>query len=262
MIRINKIIIVIIFAAFLSSCAKGGAKAVLNEGRQSKKADGAAMDLMKYRTATNTMSALAWIELASPDSARQTEAAIIFERPEWGRVNVMDALADVWAEAGSKNGIAWLYIPREDKIYSGRASRSNLRELVDFDWDVPEFVSILLGSPPIGENKTLLETGKGRDEHLMTEDGSVHLWADGKTGRIVKCARYNSNGGIDYVVNFADFKKVGEIFFPHEIKADFPSGGAHILVRYKDVSLNSDVDEKLFLPPDLKKAKKIRLKGD
>lgn len=232
-------------------CAKGPAHTVAREaGVRTAKAVALEAWLARFAEQTPTVKGLAWLDLSDGTEERLTDAAVVVARPASVRVDAMDALADVWAKAGSDGSLVWLYLPARDKLYQGRASRGNLRRLIGFEWEMGEIAAVVAGSPPLSSGVALEQVGAARENHFATRDGGVHLWTDSKTNRPAKWALYGDGGGVlDTMVTFGDWRKVGGVDFPHRIEATFPERRARIIVVYRDVTLGGPVDRGTFLAP-------------
>lgn len=219
------------------------------KGKKTTRALKLERELEKYADETSAVRALARVDISNGSEDHKTSAAIAMTRPANIRVDAMDELADAWAVAGSDGEKAWFWIPAKSKLYSEPAVKKSLRRFSNFDWEISELVSLSAGSPPIG-GKGILESGSSKEMHFVTDDGRIHIWLDGETKRVSKCARYSENGGhMDYTAEFSDYRRVGNIFFPHVVDAVFPDHGAKMTIRYDEVTLGGEIDPKIFGPP-------------
>lgn len=217
--------------------------------------------ISRYAERTKTIKALAWLDLSDGEEERQTEAALVIARPASLRANAMDALADVWAQAGSDGSRLWLFLPARDKLYAGRASRSNLRRLLPFNWEVRDAVSVIAGAPPVESGAEFVQVGHRRDNHFVVRDGDLHVWTEGRSGLPAKCARYRDGGAtLEYLATFGEYRLVDGIDVPHRIEAMIPERGARIVVVYREVALGAPVDRQVFLAPTRTKGKTVELK--
>ena len=140
----------ILLAALIGvGCAKKRVMPVTPQGRRTPGAEALEREISRLMEATRQVRAYARFELVTPDGTTQSQAAVVVSRPARARIDFLDDVADVWAEAASDGKRLWLYLPLERKFYSGRANRRNLKRLTDFEWDVPDLVSVLAGSPPL-----------------------------------------------------------------------------------------------------------------
>ncbi|MFH0800527.1 MAG: DUF4292 domain-containing protein [Pseudomonadota bacterium] len=241
-------------------CAKTPSRVAIprEAGVATAEAGSLANRIKLYRQETRAVRAMAWILLGDAEEERQTDAAMAIVRPEHIRVDAMDALADVWAQAASDGRTMWLYLPAKSRLYSGRATVKNLHRLARFDFEVPEIVDLLAGSPPIGADASLVQVGSGKDAHFRVEGTNVDLWTGGKSGKIVRLARFGNDGTeVEYSVAYDDYRRVGRVFFPFRIEATFPSRGARIVVVYKTVELGASPEAAAFLPPASGRAGKV-----
>lgn len=249
-IRIGTISLILSFVFFLGCAKQSSHLAISLGGVGTVKSRVLKNNIKLYFEKTKTVKALAFLFFSDGEEERQSDAALIISRPDSIRVDMMDSLADVWASTGSNGEKMWLFIPNRSKLYSGRASKKNLHRLANFDWELSELVSVMAGSPPIIEDSELLQVGAQRDGHFVEKDGSLHIWADVKNGRVGKCARYSDGGSkIEYSVDFSDYRNVNGTLFPYRVEAIFPNRGAKIIILYNDVTLNQEVNSGLFVSP-------------
>ena len=256
--------LITICLVLLAGCAKSAPKvAIRPEGSRTKLAAQVERKIDDLRSATRTMRGLAWVELDTADEDWQTEAAIIVERPDKLRIDVMDSLADVWARIGSDGRDMWLYVPGKRKLYRGRASSRNMRRLASFDSRPSDIISLLAGMPPLPPDAELIQVGRPGERHLFDTVSGLHLWVDkGRKRRISRCVRYTGGGdNIDYEIAFSDYRKVGGVDYPYAMDVRFPTNGARLKLEYKDVSLGGEVSNDVFSPPVTHGGKTVRFKG-
>ena len=260
----SRIIRFLAFGAILVACgcAKESPRYASAEGgARTAKARSLESWVIRQSEKTDSIKALVWLDLSDGEKERQTEAALLIKRPSSIRVDAMDALADVWAKAGSDGRSMWLFIPSRDKLYSGRATKANLRRLMKFEWGLPEIIAAVAGLPPSVAGAEILQVGAPREGHFVVEGTGLHLWVDPGSGLLEKCARYRPDGSaLDYTMIFSDWKKVQGANFPHRIETLFPGRGARIVVLYRDVALGGEIDPLLFAVPTRVKGKVVEFK--
>ena len=256
--------IILVLAMGIAGCAKVAPRAALAvEGKRTPEAAALEARLAKLKAATPTLKGLAWVALTTPEEDRRTEAALVVERPDRIRIDAMDALADVWAEAGSDGKKLWLYLPGRQKLYEGRASPRTLRKLAGFDWEPAELVSIVAGLPPLGEAPELLQVGAARERHFASKASGIHLWTDGAKGRVARCIRFAPDGTAhDYEITFSDYHRERGVDFPRRIEAVFPVHEDRILVEYRDVRVGEPVDADAFRSPSGRGAKTVKVRDE
>ena len=259
--RIFKMLAVL--AALLAAgCAKAPPRYSFGEeGERTARAQALEAWVERQAERTATIKALVWLDLSDGEKERQTEAALLISRPSSIRVDAMDAIADVWAKAGSDGHTMWLYLPARDKLYSGRASLANLRRLMKFEWGVSEIIAAVAGLPPMEANAEILQVGAPKEHHFLIRGKNLHLWTDPRTGLPVKCARYRAeDSALDYTMSFSEWKRVGGVDFPHRVETTFPGRGARIVVVYRDAAFGGKVDPQLFAAPSRVKGKIVEFK--
>jgi outer membrane lipoprotein-sorting protein len=251
-----------LFVVVSSGCAEPVPKvAKPAEGRRTRLAAQLEQGVEKFRGATHTVRGLAWVDLDTSDEDWKTEAAIAVRRPDLLRIDVMDALADVWAKIGSDGKDMWLYVPGKEKLYKGRASSRNMRRLTSFDSEPGDLVSLISGMPPLPENAELVQVGGAGGRHFVDRVSGVHVWMEkGRKRRIERCARYSEDGATDYEIAFSDYRRIGGVDYPYAIDAAFPRSGARLRIEYRDVVLGGDVPDGTFAPPARRRGKTVRLK--
>jgi hypothetical protein len=246
---------------FAACAKKAPVVAKTPAGNLTRLAQSVQEDIGKMQAATASVRGLAWIVLNSEARAWQTEAAIVIVRPDKLRVDVIDALADVWTQIGSDGRDMWLFLPDKGKLYKGRASARNVRRLASFDAKPAELLSIVSGVPPLPEGAALVQVGPLSEGHLVDETSGLHVWVErGKRMRVVRCARYADDGEeMVYEVVFSDYRRIGGVEFPYVINASFPAGGASLVLEYRDVTLGDEVAPGIFGAPSRRSRKTVEL---
>lgn len=264
MSREKSLVVAILFVASVAACAKVPPRTAAPEGgARTTKAIALENHIKRFVMDTAKIRALIWLDISDGETNRQTNAALVIRRPVSVRVDAIDELADVWAQAASNGEQLWLYLPSTSKLYSGRASRRNLHRLMKFDMDIPEIVSAITGSPPLADNKELFQTGPVKDGHFFEGGGRFHIWVDMRSGRLQRFARYSDNGAtLSYMVTCSDWRNADGVDFPHRIEATFPGRRARMVIVYHEVSLGGEIDPKSFLPPAVHRRSVIELKDD
>ncbi len=246
----------------LTGCAKPAPKvARYPEGVRTKLAVSVEKDIERMGDAARTLRGLAWVELDTASRDWQTEAAVVVARPDMLRVDVMDSLADVWAQIGSDGRDMWLYVPGKRKLYKGRASSRNMKRLASFDIEPADLISLFAGMPPLPAGAGLVQVGSEADRHLLDTASGIHLWLEeGKKRRVARCVRYSDDGiSIDFEIAFSGYRRVGSLEYPHSIDASFPSSGTRLRVEYREVALGGDVEQGIFSPPARRGGKTVDL---
>jgi outer membrane lipoprotein-sorting protein len=234
----------------LAGCAKEGAGRPATESPAlTQKAMALGDRIARLADVTSSIKAYVRFELVDGEESRKSDAAMVVARPNKIKVELMDSLADVWAEAGSDGKNVWLYLPSKKKLYSGRPVKRNLEKLVKFGIDAYDLVSLVSGVPPVGHDVDIMQVGRRGGDHFVAGDSGIHIWTDGSKGNVATCARYeDGDPEADYIAMFADYRKLGAVAFPYRIEITFPKRGAKAVVEYKDVKVVAGVDDSIFAP--------------
>lgn len=257
-----RILPILLLALMLGACAKQSPRTAAEsaDGRATPEAAQLTQRIAALRDATSKLTGLVWVQLVTSEEDRRTDAALAIERPDRIRVDAMDNLADVWAQAGSDGQTGWLFLPGKEKLYEGRATARTLKRLVDFNWEPWELISFVAGTPPLAEDSQILQVGQGQ---FLAPQSRLQLFLDGGKGRVVRCVRPAAEGeGIDYEVRFSDYRRAGKVEFPHRMEAVFPARGARLVVEYRDVHLGNGAGPSAFLSPAERAGKTVHLNGE
>lgn len=243
----------------LTACAREAPRTALHEeGRRSRASTALERRLKNFEAATGSLKALAWLRIDSPERTINSDAAVVVERPDRIRVDVIDSLADVWASAGSDGQTMWLYVPGKRKLYEGRATEAGISRLASFGLSPSHLISLLAGTPPVAADEGIEEAGSGRDRHFIFASGGLRCWLEnGERGRVSRCEK-PSDGGVDYEISFSDYRRAGAVEFPHSIEARFPSRDSSLSIRYREVETGGRIDPASFDPPRARAARTHR----
>lgn len=243
-------LIIAIAVCLFASCAKKPAHISHEEiGRRTNAAGDVESAIGRLTDETAVIKAMVKLEISDGEETRRMDAALVVVRPDRIRIDAMDALADVWASAGSDGKNAWLYLPAKNRLYTGRGIRKNLNRLVNFDLEIPELISLITGVPPVGQRGQILQLGKRHGNHFAARGGEFHIWTDGRRDRrLKKCVQYGGGAYIDYIAAFDDFRPVGDVWFPHRIDLTIPRRNVKAIIEYRDVKFGGDIDPDVFLP--------------
>ena len=251
-LKLIRLVGVMLVLLGVAACAKGPARVARPStvaGELTAKAQKLAQSIGRQIKASQRVAALAWVRMNDGEEERETDIALALVRPDRARIDAMDALADVWAQAGTDGEKLWLFIPAKSKLYSGRATRGNLRRLAKFDWELPDLVALIAGTPPLAQEEALYQHGDPAEAHFVSATG-LHVWSDRKTGLPLRCARYSGDqSDADFEATFSDYRKVDGVQFPYRVEAVVPKRGARLLLLYREVSFGREFEASQFSPP-------------
>jgi outer membrane lipoprotein-sorting protein len=254
MISKIKIIAVVLVTAMLSmtGCARKET-AVAKPMPMTAEASRVLYALNSRNDSIRTVRAIGKLTVYDGESEDKTDVAMVLVPPGGFRADAMDPIADVSASMGSEGKYIWVWLPQKNKIYKRRATRSNLRRFAHIDSKLEDFIYMLTGSIPTGEQEVIEPVGSERGHFLFRMKG-VELWMDKKGEvpyRIVRYREPPKSGGVRYEVVFKDYRKVGGVLFPYRIFAKFPAQGSAAIIEYTDIELNGEVSPDVFEAPEL-----------
>lgn len=256
-------IVAVSIAFLLAACAKSPPRTAEAVGVSTPEALRITQRIERLREASRDVSGLVWVQLVTSEEDRRTDAALAIKRPNLIRIDAMDNVADVWAQAGSDGETIWLFLPGKEKLYTGRASARTLKRLVDFSWEPWELISFIAGTPPLAPGAALTQVGPAKDRHFVATESHVHLFLEPGKDRISRCVRYAADGdGVDYEIRFSDYRRVGKLEFPYRLEASFPARGARMVVEYRDLELGKGASESAYQAPSGRAGKRVELTNE
>lgn len=250
----------IIIASLFVSCHKAPPRVAVVGGQRNAQAILVERTLKEAEARVKTLKGFADAVLVNKDEERQTDLALVISRPNHIRADAVDTLADVWAAAGTDGKRLWLWLPHKGKLYRGAATLHNLKKLAEFDWEVPELVSIVSGLVPYARHAELIEVEGDGKVHYSFSDKPMHLWVDSKTRNPVKLVRYKlPENTVQYEVNFSDYRNAGDGVFPYDIEVTFPERDCAFYLHYREVDLNASVDSSIFKPETVWRSQTVEI---
>ncbi len=202
--------------------------------------------LIQQAAESKTVQALASVTLRSPGGVERHEAAVVIARPDRLRIDLMDPLADVWAQAGSDGRQIWLLLPREGRRFTGGAARRAMRRAAGAAWDPALLAALLAGVPPLGD-APLNEIWQEGETLFVTADRRTACRADRSARRLQRCTMLAEGG--ELVVTYDAYRGRGSDAFPESIAVELPARGAMLAVDYRDVVRNEPIDPMVFAMP-------------
>lgn len=265
----KSLLISAIFISLLAvSCAKKPPKVVSIEGVRNSRAVSVEETLKDADSKIATLRGLGKATIVDNGKERLTDIVLVVKRPEQMRIDAMDALADVWAAAGTDGVRLWLWLPQKGKLYRGTASKRNLRKLADFDLELSEMASIISGLVPGIRDAQLVEIDR-KNKHYRFQYKPLHLYMNKKRNYPERLIRYQSDGHvtdekeqegqIQYEVRYYDWISRGGIKFPNRIEITFPKYHSSFSMIMKEIEFNKELDDSIFKPETVWRAKTIKI---
>lgn len=265
----SKVLCTIFIILLAVSCAKKPPKVVSVEGMRNSRAVSVEKTLKEADAQIASIRGLGKASIVDNGNERLTDIVILVKRPEQMRMDAMDALADVWAAAGTDGIRMWLWLPQKAKLYRGTASKRNLKKLAEFDLELSEMASIISGLVPGIQDATLVEINR-KERHYRFEYKPLHLFMDKKRKYPVKIIRYQPTGSgtdereeegqVQYEVRYSDWASKNSIRFPGKIEVMFPKHASSFSMIFKEIEFNKDLDDSIFKPGTVWRAKTVNIR--
>jgi hypothetical protein len=141
-----------------------------------------------------------------------------------------------------------LYQSEPGVFYRGPPTAQNLARFLPVPLEPEPLVSALLGRVPRfdGAKVTQVESdGKQYVLSLSGPFGDAKVWVD---RGIRRASRVEMGGAWPCDFLFEDMRNIGSSTFPHRVTLSAPKQDTRLEVRYRDMSFNETLDEKLFQP--------------
>lgn len=158
-----------------------------------------------------------------------------------------------------------LFVEESGTFYSGPATAANVGRLLPMALAPDEAVALLLGGVHRLAGAALrLELDRdARAYRLTLSRGTISqtLWVGTEDLRLL---RSEVRGAASYDATFDDFQAFGDLVVPNalEVRAVRPDGspaGPKLSLRYKDLEVNGELDEALFVLEPPPGARRVRL---
>ena len=143
------------------------------------------------------------------------------------------------------------YFPRDNVLYRGVASPSNIARLTQVLLSAREITRVLLGFPPFLVEGAVTPvrrepTGTYRVDLPRTDGSSAILWFDSDTRRVTAWAVRDTAGTLQAQGELGDYRQVQGVFFPFAINLSDAQGAQQVSLTYKEVSVGPVLSASLF----------------
>ena len=193
----------------------------------------------------DTLKAIARLDINDREKRYPLKVALLLKRPSLIRLEGIPIMgpADFFLSVNSDT--LKVFIPEKNVFYLGRSSRENISRFIPIDVPPEDLVSVLMGLPPISGNKPRLCLAGEKHYLELSLDNkkikTVSLEMD--DDRLTKMEIMGADGELQYVVNYSDYRKVGEIDRPYQIILS--SNRTSLTLRYSEMEFDK-VDEASF----------------
>ncbi len=185
--------------------------------------------------------------------ARKGKVIILARRPaslHFSTLSPTDDLLGVLASDGER----FMSFERgASTCYVGDACPENVGRMLPLRMEGAAVVDLLMGGAPViahFESKVIWDNRAGAYKlELQGEGGLVErLWIEHGTG-LVRKAELRRHGKLELELVYKDYAKVSEHSLPHTLELVMTKGDVDLKIRYREVDLNTDIDDEAFAIP-------------
>lgn len=185
----------------------------------------------------------------------RAEHAMVLKRPEMLRLEGFTPLGTSAYSLTIHDGELQLFIPSEARVYQGLASSQSLARFLSLPLEPQQAVSVLCGRVPLcthDDASVLVEEGWVVLEMVCHSGWSqrVRLHPAGLDPAAISLL--DASGQRVLEVAWDEFRKVGEVRMPTQIRVEMPATGDALSMELEELEVNVPVSEsafRLLVPP-------------
>lgn len=213
------------------------------------------------RTAVTSLRALARVRISDPGGTVSSRDAIVVERPDRLRVDVLSALGPAALAFTVDGGRLQVYAAGEKTLYTGAASPANLSRYAGVGLAPEQIVDLLLGTPPAAGGTDPGEAVVAADPETgwtglrqPMEGGARVVWFDWFNGARVPVAIEDraDDGTVLWRARFDGHVAAAGPPLPTRITLEAPALGRVVDIALRDLDVNAAVEDGVFallVPP-------------
>jgi len=213
--------------------------------------------LSARRDAVRSLRALAHLRYRDAEGAESSREAIIVDRPDRLRVEVLSLFGSVFVLTANHGAIT-AYARQEDTVYRGPASPDNLWRYARLALPLNDVVDLVLGMPPARTARRAhvafdAEVGAIRLVQEL-DSGAQTVWFSEAT-LPVAAAQHDTDGHPEWHASFADYEQHGALAIATRVGLELPQWSRSMEITLQDVDVNPDLDTSIFafqIPPGSK----------
>ncbi len=221
-------------------------------------------DIMRLLGADNikgVFKTIARIDINSGGRRYPLKVAAMLKMPSLIRIETLPAIGPPDLFLSTTNDALKVFMPVKQAFYIGRPSGKNMALFFPLSLPPGDMVRVFMGLPPVITDKNFsikedVINGK-RNIEVFSSDGKtiLTLRPDGKDCLLAGMEVFSIDGEeMLYRVSYDEYLKVGSGRLPQRLTLFSKETNATIEVRYSDMELSQDTDERLFdlaLPPGM-----------
>ena len=205
----------------------------------------------------DTFSAIANIDLTTPEGFYPVKAALIIKKPSYLRLELLPVIGvpDFMLTATPEK--INIFIPSRREFYNGLPTASNLKKFLPWSMEIEDIVMILSGTYPSFEERDI-SYREFQEENLWclemkAQSGSSLIIGLSGNNKLQKLIRKNDTGkelyNVEYVYNDNHSNIADKIIIK------MGDGKTSLSVKYSDVKIEKSEDLSVFnlvIPPNVK----------
>ena len=204
----------------------------------------------------DVFSAIAQIDLVTPDGYYPAKAALIIKKPSYLRLEMLPVIGtpDFFLAASPEK--MSIFIPSKGKFYYGKPTGDNLRKFLPWQFNIEDIVMIFAGTYPSLKEKNVSYQSY-QEKNLLRIEMKAHsgcsqiVWLR-EDNRLVKIVRNDETGKETYTVKYIYDKTKSSI--PEKITISMARGTTSLSVKFSDVKIEKATDLSIFdlpVPPNV-----------
>jgi outer membrane lipoprotein-sorting protein len=207
-----------------------------------------AESLAQRRQAVQSVRGLAHMRYRDGTQSTSSRQAVVVERPDRLRVEVLSALGSVFVLT-TDNGALTAYARSENTVYQGVASPENLARYAGLGMPVAALVDLVLGTPPPSQSDGATvgfdpNTGWiGLSESVP--DGLRVTWFS-QAHVPVLVEQRDGDGTVLWRARFGNHEDHAGLLVATSIGLEVPSASRAVEITLEGVDVNPQIDESLF----------------
>jgi len=206
-------------------------------------------ELETRRSAVGSLRGFAQIAYESEDDTLGSRHAVLAERPDRFRLEVLSAFGSLAVIASNGPDLV-VYVRRDSAVYRGAATPLNVAAYTGVPLAGADVVAILLGAPPVrvatGDPVVLRDEAAGLIRLAVpVAEGTQDIWFEPGTLHPVVSLTPLSDGRA-LKVSFGDYEAQGPVTFPFAIDIETEPRAGAVRVRYSSPSLNAQIIQHMF----------------
>lgn len=212
-------------------------------------ADRLLAELETRRTAVGSLRGFAQIAYESADDTLGSRHAVLAERPDRFRLEVLSAFGTLALVANNGPELV-VYVRRDSAVYRGVTTPLNIAAYTGVPLAAADVVAILLGAPPerpsTGDSIVLRDEAAGLIRLAVpVAEGTQDIWFEPDTLHPVVSLTPLADGRA-LKVSFGNYEARGPVTFPFTIDIETEPRAGAVHVRYTSPSLNAEIIEHMF----------------